>query len=157
MRGVYAMRAQMNNSGMLQHRYLVILQEKGLLLNFDHAMQLRKRVPLAQLVVVEHPRKDPMRVSLVFTAEGYVGHAKDMETRYNLIFNSQRRREEFTTKLLLATSRAFGSAGAVPAAAAGEGVPADAAGLCREILAKLGGVDSRLAALERSLALAPRK
>jgi hypothetical protein len=143
---------KVNSSGVYQRRYLVILQDKGLMLNFNQSMQLRRRVPLSHLTVVERPRKDPLRVALVFTSEGLQGGDRDMETRYNLTFTSARRCEEFAEKLLLAQSHASPASGDTAAAVAARevahGDAAATAPLFREILTKLRDTDARLAAIE---------
>jgi len=92
-----------------QARIVAIDRESGLLLNFNRAMLLKKKLPLIQLLQIERDTSDPRKLTLVFSSHGAHGAVarsepidKLLETVYVLIFTTTREREAFQKDLLLA-------------------------------------------------------
>lgn len=56
--------------GLRQDRLLYIDRGRGFLLTFDKFMNLRRRLPLTQLLQFRRDRRNPLRVALVFTSQG---------------------------------------------------------------------------------------
>mmetsp|Transcript_16145 Transcript_16145/g.56318 ORF Transcript_16145/g.56318 Transcript_16145/m.56318 type:complete len:432 (-) Transcript_16145:57-1352(-) len=98
-------------NGLPAVRNLVVYKQRGLLLNFDKHMRLRKRLPLRQLLQIERSALDSRRLGMVFTAKGLTFDeerkcgAGIMETYYELSFKDGGQwREHFIDSILDAIS-----------------------------------------------------
>lgn len=96
-----------SSNGLPSRRFLVVYKQRGLLLNFDKHMRLRKRLPLRQLLQIEKSTLDSRRLGMVFTARGMSfederkAGAGIMETYYELSFTEGGQwREHFVDSIL---------------------------------------------------------
>ena len=90
-------------------RLLVLDNERGELLNFDHNGHLRKRLPLSQLVAAEQRSGADCSISLVFTSQGVPADLEEklggLETVFEVEFTRPTETSRFYEELCDVTSK----------------------------------------------------
>jgi hypothetical protein len=108
-RGVAPFAVRKKIHGRYHSRYLVLDDQRGELLNFDHRDMLRKRLPLTQLVAVEQNPSSNRSISLVFTSQGVPAEAEarvgGLETVFDVHFARHAEAKRFYTELVQVTNK----------------------------------------------------